>query len=63
MQAGFVGSVGTSLWVAMQKVIVSAKKGELLQVQCFALTPVLLPVSDQAWRNSTGISAWYRIAS
>lgn len=57
VQAGFVGSVSTSWWVAMQKVVVSAKKGELLYMQYFALAPVLLPVSDQAWRNSTSISA------
>lgn len=32
VQAGFVGSLGTSRWVAMQKVIVSAKKDEVFQV-------------------------------
>lgn len=32
VQAGFVGSVGTSQWVAMQKVVLSSKRGELLQV-------------------------------
>lgn len=41
--------------VAMQKVVLCVKKKEL--VQCFALTLLLLPVSDQALRNSTSISA------
>lgn len=43
------GSSGASQWVAVQKVILSAHN----QVQCFALAPVLIPASDQAWRKST----------
>lgn len=43
------GSSGASQWVAVQKVILGAHN----QVQCFALAPVLIPASDQAWRKST----------
>lgn len=37
-------------------------KGELL-VRCSALTPVLLPVSDQARRARTSFSARYHTVS